>query len=247
MTNAQPPAAPGAPFAPRVLVPISVGRSTVYIYPCVDNSMQPHKRAHAYHITLTVLTSQNLDMRLQLDALGHQLNLQATVDGVVNDWLRFFQDFWYDFSRLTFLSFHSVNGDVNEDTTMAQDTTILLPVQDGNVANCHRQNVKFVRVQLSIDFVSLVSVPNNVGPTTLCTEYYIELPQTTRAMTNGNNVAYNLMTFHGAADLCTLSPADVKTQILDATLQDGPEELQPASFGLTNTRTDGKLLHAEIN
>ncbi len=66
-------------------------------------------------------------------------------------------------------------------------------------------------------------------------------------MTNSNNVAYNLMTFHGAADLCTLSPADVKTQILDATLQDGPVEFQPASFGLTNARTDGKLLRAEIN
>lgn len=93
MTDAQPPVAPGAPFAPHALVPISVGCSTVYVYPCVDNSMQPHERAHAYHITLTALTSQNLDMLLQLDALGHQLNLQATVGGVVNDWLRFFSGF----------------------------------------------------------------------------------------------------------------------------------------------------------
>ncbi len=53
--------------------------------------MQPHERAHAYHIILTALMSQNLDMRLQLDALGHQLNLQETVDGVVNNWLRFFR------------------------------------------------------------------------------------------------------------------------------------------------------------
>jgi hypothetical protein len=96
--------------------------------------MQPHKRAHAYHITLTALSSQNLDLRLQLDTLGHQLNLQATVDGVVNNWLRCFQDHWYDFSRLTILSFHSVNGDVNNDTTTAADTNILLPVQDGNIA-----------------------------------------------------------------------------------------------------------------
>jgi hypothetical protein len=86
---------------------------------------------------------------------------------VVNDWLRFFQDHWYDFSRLTILSFHSVNGDVNDDTMMAADTNILLPVQDGNIANCRRQNIKFVRVQLSINFVSLINVPNHVGPTIL--------------------------------------------------------------------------------
>jgi hypothetical protein len=80
----------GAPFAPRALVPISVGRLTVYVYPGINSTMLPHEGAHAYHINLTALTSQNLDLRLQLDALGHQLNLQATVDGIVNDWLRFF-------------------------------------------------------------------------------------------------------------------------------------------------------------
>jgi hypothetical protein len=167
MTDAPQPAAPGAPFAPCVLVPISVGRSTIYVYPCVDKSMQPHKRAHAYHITLTALSSQNLDLRLQLDALGHQLNLQATVDGVVNDRLQLFQDHWCDFSRLTILSFHSVNGDVNKGTTTAADTNILLPVQDGNIANCCRQNIKFMRVQLSIDFVSLINLPHHIGPTML--------------------------------------------------------------------------------
>ncbi len=54
--------------------------------------MQPYERAHVYHITLTVLSLQNIDLRLQLDALGHQLNLQAMVDGVVNNWLHFFHD-----------------------------------------------------------------------------------------------------------------------------------------------------------
>jgi hypothetical protein len=66
-------------------------------------------------------------------------------------------------------------------------------------------------------------------------------------MTNGTGGGYSLMTFHGAADLHTLSPEDIKTQILGATLQDGPVELQPASFGLTNARTDGKSLQADIN
>jgi hypothetical protein len=150
MTNATAPAAPGAPFAPRMLVPISVGCTSVNLYPCVDSSMQPHNQAQAYHINMTALSSQYIDLRLQLDALGHQLYLQATVDGVVNDWLRFFQDQWYNFSHLTILSFHSVNGDVNKDTTMAVDLNILLSVQDGNVANCCWQNIKFVWVQLTI-------------------------------------------------------------------------------------------------
>ncbi len=102
-------------------------------------------------------------------------------------------------------------------------------------------------MQLAINFVLLVNIQNQVGLTILRTEYYIELPQTTRAMVNGNIVAYNLMTFHGAADLRTLSPAKVKAQILDVTLKDGPLELQPASFGLTHTHTTGEALRAKID
>ena len=237
----------GAPFAPRTLVPISVGRSTVYVYPCINSTMLPHERAHAYHINLTVLTSQNLDLRLQLDALGHQLNLQATVDGVVNDWLRFFNDHWCDFHHLTILSFYTTTGDVIEDLTTAADPDVLLPIQDGNIAQCWRPNIKFVQVQISLDFALLVNVVEPMGPTTLRTEYYLELLQTTRVMTNGNSNAYNLMMFHGPDDLRTLSPADVKGQLLDKTLQDRPVELMPASFGLRTARTSSEALCTKID
>jgi hypothetical protein len=95
-------------------------------------------------------------------------------------------------------------------------------------------------MQLSLDFVVLMNV--NAGPTTLQTEYYIELPQTTWAMANGNDVAYSFMTYHGVNNLKTLSPEDVKARILNITLQDGPVDLQPADFGLTKSRTNGVTL-----
>jgi hypothetical protein len=129
----------------------------------------------------------------------------------------------------------------------AADSDVLLPVQDGNITNCCRQNIKFVQVQLFLDFAMLVNVADPTGPTTLRTEYYLELPQTTRLLTNGVGNAYNLMTFHGPDDLCTLSPAKVKEQLLDKTLQDGPLELMLASFGLTTTRTIGTVLRTKIN
>ncbi len=66
-------------------------------------------------------------------------------------------------------------------------------------------------------------------------------------MTNGNGNAYNLMTFHGPDDLRTLSPADVKEQLLDKTLQDGPVELMLASFGLRTARTNGEALRTKID
>jgi len=65
------------PFVPRALVPVTVGRSTINLYPIIDGNMATHERAHAFHINKTALLSQYINLRVQLDALGHQLNLSA--------------------------------------------------------------------------------------------------------------------------------------------------------------------------
>ena len=73
-------------FAPCALVPVRVGAITIMLYPVVDQSMLPHERAHAFNYNKTALAAQNINLWLQLDALGTQLNLIATVDGTINDW-----------------------------------------------------------------------------------------------------------------------------------------------------------------
>jgi hypothetical protein len=78
-------------------------------------------------------------------------------------------------------------------TTIAGNATVLLPVINSLVGACCQQDVRFVRWTCLVDFLGLISIPNYV-PTTLGVGFYMELPQTSVAMTNGNNVAYNLTT-----------------------------------------------------
>jgi hypothetical protein len=86
MTDCPPSApTPGTPLAPRALMPINVGWSTVDLYPIIDQTMQPHKHAHVFYINKTTLSSQSINLHVQLDAFGNQLNLSATVDGLIND------------------------------------------------------------------------------------------------------------------------------------------------------------------
>jgi hypothetical protein len=242
--NTPQPASSSGPFVPRALVPVNIGRGTVNLYPVIDQSMATHEQAHAFHINKTALSSQHIDLRAQLDALGHQLNLSATVDGVINDWLRYFYDQWCDFTQLQILSFHSTQGDEVNNTTAAGNSSVLLPVQNGRLDDC-RKNVKFVRVQSTVNFINL-NVLNDPGPTILRMEYFIELPQTTVQMTNGAGAAYNLTTFHGTSDLRMLCSQEVRAQILNHTLQDGPVELQAASFGATGARMDSFAIKTEI-
>ncbi len=121
----------GTLFAPCALVQVRVGPYTISLYPVVDQSMLPHEQAHAFHYNKTALAAQNLDLWLQLDALGTQLNLIVMVDGTINDWFRFFYNSWFDFSKLTILSFHNMKGDIMITTTEAADPAVLLPVIDG--------------------------------------------------------------------------------------------------------------------
>jgi hypothetical protein len=126
------------------------------------------------------------------------------------------------------------------------DPAILLPVQDGVLVDCRKKDVKFVCVQLTLDFSPLVNVTTQAGPTILRAEYYIELPQMSRQLLNGTGTAYNLLTFHGPGDLRTLSPAEIQAQLLDVRFQDGPVNLQPARFNLSSARSNSTELRSEI-
>jgi hypothetical protein len=245
MTDTKLPALHGTPFAPRALVPVAVGRTTVNLYAVIDPGMHVEERAHAFQINKTALASMPVNLRVRLNALGQRLNLAATVDGVRDNWLRFFHDSWCDFGSLAILSFHNNAGAQINDAMAAANTAILLPVINGILVNCRRPNVKFVRVQITLDFCPLVSV-DPPGLTTLRVEYYVKLPQTSRVMLNGVGGGYNLVTYHGPDDLHTLTMQQVQANILAQTLQDGPYDLQPASFNLTTARTDGTALRSEI-
>jgi hypothetical protein len=110
-----------------------------------------------------------------LDIHGAQLNLSAIVDGMLSNWSQHFRHNWCNFVNLLILLLHDNAGNEVNNTTTANNSPILLPVIDGPLAGCRKQ-AHFVRVQLNLDFSSLVS-QGVQGVTVLCVEYYIKLPQ----------------------------------------------------------------------
>jgi hypothetical protein len=110
MTDTKLPALHGTPFALHTLVSVSVGRTLVNLYPVIDPDMPVEERAHTYQINKTALASLPVNLQVQLNVLSQQLNLAAMVNGIHNNWLRFFHDSWCDFSCLAILSFHNNVG-----------------------------------------------------------------------------------------------------------------------------------------
>jgi hypothetical protein len=64
---------------------------------------------------------------------------------------------------------------------------------------------------------------------------------------NGNGVQYSITTFISPSDLRTLSPQEVRAQLLDLMIQGNPLDLLPPSFNVQLARTDSIALQMEID
>jgi hypothetical protein len=232
-------------FVPRPLELVQVDKLTVKLYPVVDSSMKPPKCAHTFQINKTALYVPGIDRCAMLDTLGAQLNLSTIVHSVFGDWNRHFPCNWCNFQHLTILSFHSSAGTQVNDTTDASDSAILLPIINGSLADCRKQ-VRFILVQLNLNFASLVP-PSIQGLTILRVEFYIELPQSTRDMTNERSQPYCLTSWLGNADLRAMSAANLTHDVLSHTLQDGRIDLLHPKFNLTLAKTDSTPIKEEIS
>jgi hypothetical protein len=168
----------------------------------------------------------------------YHLGLLCCIAGLKCDFLEYFEDHWLDINNLTILSFHTSAGAVL-DASIPGDINILCPVQNGAVANCRPADVRYVHLECVLDYADLAEHAGPNDNTILRTVYYLELPQTVAVVLDGhNNNPRNLCTFHGVADLRTLTVQQIQDDILDHVPQDAPIGLAEAPFNVTNATVD---------
>ncbi len=201
----------------------------------------------AYQHNKTALATADLDQRVRILTLADRLNLMLTAKSSLADWERKLFCNWANFKYLTILSWHDAKGTAIALTTTAGDSSVLLPVQNGRVVDCHSAGVKFVHVQLELDFADLMTAAAHLAPNIILQgEYYIQLPQSLHDLTNKRNQDYRLTSWLGAADLRMMSTTNVQRAILDITHQDGPFDLLAPSFNLLSCRTDSTAGYGEL-
>ena len=135
MTVPPSPSGSGMSFVPLDLVSIQVGRYSANVYPKIDATMPIFERAHAFQVARSAIKLIPVDTRVLFNALGTQLNCSAIVNGLMFDWRSRFDDHWGDFTHLTIQSLHNSAGTKINNTTIAGNPNIPLPVQNGAVVN----------------------------------------------------------------------------------------------------------------
>jgi hypothetical protein len=126
----------------------------------IEPGMPNFERAHAFQVIKSALKPLPIDMHHILDAIEIQLNCSAIVDGLMFDWKNAFNTRWFNFANLAILSFHDSSGAIIANTTTAGNPSMLLPVISGNLANCHQGDVRFIRVNCTVNFDGLILLPN---------------------------------------------------------------------------------------
>jgi hypothetical protein len=235
-------------FTIKPTVSVTVGRDMVSLYPQVDPTFGIAERSHAYHTNVNSLKNSTIkSIRVQLTTLGRQCGQTATTDGEIQTFLQRLHDQWCDLTAaagMQILSFHNSMGAVIPNTTTAADPMILLPLQNGNINQCRAADIRFVRLQCNISFRDKITTAGSIN--TFRYEYYIELPQTTHNLTNGNNQPYQLTTWGGVDDLRTLTGAVVRRDILAHTLQVGPAQLIAPAFASTRATLETSTARIDI-
>jgi len=129
-------------FILRDLVTVMVGRHSTNCYPKVEATMPVHERAFAYQVAKSALESIPVDIKLIIVEMATQLNCNATAGGLIYDWKSVLDEGWYNPDLLQILSFHNSAGLEIIDTTTIADASVLLPMVDGNLANCRKSDVR---------------------------------------------------------------------------------------------------------
>ncbi len=176
--------------------------------------------------------------------IGTQLNCSAIVNGLIYDWRSTFYKMCFNFGNLAIILFHDSASTNN--MTVDNNSAVLLPIQDGAVMLCCRQDIRFVQVMCTIDFHALITLAN-LGPAMLRVGFYIKLLQTTVAMVNAGGVAYNLTTWHGVANLALRMRNQVCAAMLEPSLQDGPILLSPTGFNLGDANINAVTIRENIH
>jgi hypothetical protein len=154
----------------------------------VDAAMSIAEQAHAFHVTKSALHTVPLPPDVHLETFGSYMNSSSVVDGLKFDFHEHLCENWFDMNHLTIMSFHDSAGTAMPDAVTAADAAILKPVVPGPINNCRHPDVRFVRLQLVLDFRTLCTAARPADNTTLRASYYLELPQSLVVVNNGHGV-----------------------------------------------------------
>ena len=184
-------------FCPKQLTPVTLERTTVYLYPTINASMNENERTYGLTVTKNALISAtSVSFKTKLECLKQHTGSTSTVEVISSRFMHHARNQIHDVNKVTLQSYHSSDGRVITDCTKPGSDH--LKDMDNQTDDMRRPiDIRFARVSTNLEFKSLD--PNHI--TRYPFSYFIDLPITSSSVTSaGGNSHIDLKTFAGRGD-----------------------------------------------
>jgi hypothetical protein len=224
-------------FVPKQFTPITLDKTTVYVYPMLSNSMNETEKTYGFGVTKNALKAASMiSFKTRLECLKQSTNSASTVDVISNKFVDHAEEFISKVSNITVTSYHGPNGHVIPDCTILE-TNHLKPTSGVSNTNRRPENIRFAKISTFLDFSSINPTHTTKYPFT----FYIDLNITTEEVQTSGQGTINLTTFHGDEDWAHDTQEKFKVITKSETSIGRPFDLKPPSI------TDDINLEAVIN
>lgn len=183
-------------FAPKKMIPVTLNKTTVYLYPTLSNTMNVNKRTHRFTVTKNALAvTPSVPWKTKLECLKQQTNSVSTVDVIASCYTNHSNKFITCVANLNIQSYHGSNGNVINNC-IDPTTGHLKPLNRVTDTNCCLNGIKYAKVSTNLDF----SMINFEYTTNHPFSFYIDLLIQSRTVQNESNRNVEITTFVRAAD-----------------------------------------------
>jgi hypothetical protein len=228
-----------------------VGSVKVALPQRINDDDSPEARAFVYHCAVSALeASKNLEPIPKIQALCSTMGLDTVGSFCIRQFQKGTDEMINNPANFDVLSYHGPDGASIADTTVVPGSRVLKPTGDATTptaANTRRKkNISYARIRCVLDCQGFLPAPALCDPVRMEAEFYVGLPQDTRAVMNTAGNLEEITTFYGVDNIGTLSAEEYKAQITSRTGQCTCWDISKPAYGTTTATVDKSKHHESI-
>lgn len=194
-------------FVPKDLIPISLDKTTVYVYPKIGTDMISAEKQYGLLVTKASLETANIPIKTKLQALGSLTDAQTIIGILQARLISHAISFLQEPGNFSLVSYHGKNGKVIPDCTDSNGD--LIAFNRKSATDRRPEGITFAKISCNIDFTSIDPSSTEKYPFT----YFIKLDTETKTLVDDQNQQIQWTTWYGHGNWARSTNASVVSAV----------------------------------
>eukprot|EP00978_Attheya_sp_CCMP212_P028529 scaffold98745_cov31-Attheya_sp.AAC.1 len=184
-------------FAPKKEIPLTYGKSIVYVYPSITEGMPNAEKSYAFMMNKSAFATADIKIKTKIQAFANSLNSTLLANVVQAKFIEHATTYITSTGKFTVDSYHGRNGIIIPDCLDVDGD--LRPSSGEAAANRRPEGIQYVKLSSDIKFTEVDD--KNVQPYPFT--FYVRLTMEDITVQDENQNDINLLTFHGEDEWAT--------------------------------------------